>query len=63
MCHFQDNQRLTVFSLSFGLSSSVPGAPVQSRSKILNGKFWKEVVLHFLSYSDPFLVRVVSLVS
>lgn len=58
MCRFQDNQRLTVFSLSFGLSS-VPGAPVQSPSKILNGKFWKEVALHFLSYSDPFLVRVV----
>lgn len=54
MCQFQDKQRFTVISLSCGFLSfrfrySCP-------AKILNGKFWKEIVLHSFSYNDPFSV-------
>lgn len=42
--------------LAVGPHPSVSGTPVQPWSKILNGKFWKEMIFHSFSYHDPLTV-------
>lgn len=50
----QDNQRLTVISLGCGFSAF--SFRYSCSAKIVNGKFWKEIVLHSFSYNDSFSV-------
>lgn len=43
-CHFQDNQKFIVTSLIFGFLFFSSVSYAQLQSKILSGKFWKEIV-------------------